>query len=249
MAMNKALTSDATPEFSIFAVRRALITSLQGYRPSHFAADRAADRQRYLAQIGHRDLEQELDGLFVCLREKFGFRRRQLQVGGPADGCGLIATPDFDLEITLLPDPDNGRGCLWRRTVSSIRQRHLMMDERLQSLLQPAASGLQISMRDDFDPERLIDLVEECCPSGLVVDYDRTATWCELSIPDLPVRVRIDAGLITVTGRNPVSPAELVAGYAAFQTRFAALLPRWTDGAPTRQVPASQAGQTLGQSG
>lgn len=226
--MEPAATTPATTttgDLSIFQQWRVPLRNLAGYRKSWQVPDEEAARNRLAIQWSRRDLDRRVDEVFARLRDPLGFRRQQIEVIGPADGCCVLTVPDFDVELGIRAVPPSPE-CLWHCSISGFRKPEWLNGNRLQPVFPGPVSGLQIGLDDLWSLGQIIDHTESCRPEGLLVSYDRTASWCELAWQDIPLRVRLEEGRVTAMAeQKPGSPGELVAWWTGFRNRLADRLP------------------------
>lgn len=217
-------------EFAILAERSVGVRQLKG-RPKNFRWSTTDwdSRQRQLAQWAEDDLEQEIDRLFSQLRSRFELKRRDITVTGPHLGTASLATPSLDIEISLLADADDAETATWRWAITRIREPEVLTSHSLDGLLDIPPNKIAIELDLPLDLEAIIDYIEDHPESELAVDYDRNATWCEVSLPNSPLLVRIDDESIVAASRSSLAIDQLLAAWVDFQRRFSAALP--VDGA------------------
>jgi hypothetical protein len=175
---------------------------------------------RYVTQLAKADLESDLEDKFALLRSAFALKRKQIQVSEPDEGVGVITTPGFVYELAIGLDESKAGHVIWNRSVSEVSDPDLLTASAFSEVFGNQFSTLEVSVPGGLDVEAMIDCVEDADPDSVKIDYDKDATWCEITLAESPAIVRATQDSIRVFSRSEISPAQLIEAYAELQTRF-----------------------------
>ena len=71
---------------------------------------------------------------------------------------------------------------------------------------------------DSIDMEQFIDHLEDRADEDLVLEYDRTATWCLLTTERIPGQLQVTPERISLTTPQPELPAQLLQSFFDYRT-------------------------------
>ncbi len=195
--------------------------SLSGFQKFHRVPQAAGDaEQRLLHNISQSELDEDLDATFARLRNEFGFKRKELVASDVNFGGGKIETPFFDFEISVELDESEPGTVRFRQVISNVRDPEKLFGEPFQKVFDNRFSVLEITAPEPLSVEAVIDLVEEAEPVGVLVGYDKAATWCELTFSETRAVVRVDADTIRVTASAGGTPRTLFETFLDVRQHF-----------------------------
>jgi len=220
MELNSVSKSDLLHSVLFSGRTKVLAKSLSGFEKRFRIPEEDDQRLLLFGKMAAGDVEKDLDTVFDKLKSVFGFKRRQLQVEGPVDGSGSIATPGFQYRIDLMLDPDAEKNVVWQRSVGRITEPDLVFSDEFHKAFGESLGFLQVDLCSPLDIESIIDHVEDAPGDQFQIDYDREATWCEIKTTDSVAVMRIDRDLISVKAPTALSPSDLFECYRQLQDQF-----------------------------
>jgi hypothetical protein len=184
------------PEMTFTVQRRVKLKSLFGWKKGDKIPDRVSDfSQSLIARCAAEELKKDLDDVYDKLKAAFGFTRRELVAAEAEDGAGTIITPHFNYSVTVAHNPDDLDEAIWTRTVDAIKTPAQISSEAFAAAFNGVFNTLAFMLPSKVSVEEFIDEVEAAKIPGVIVRYDRDATFCELQLPDA-------AGVITLHSKS-----------------------------------------------
>ncbi len=197
------------------------IKRLRGFqRHHHLPTFGCSSDLQFLAEITAVDMDEDLQAVFSSLRSAFGLKRRQITVTGPEFRCGVIATRYFNYEITVEPVEKDPGNILWRRAITGIRDPQQVFSNMFFAVFGNRFNILEISTRDPFQIEAIVDQVEDAQSSDVAVSYDKDLKGCEIKIDPSTAIVEITENRIRIVSDREVPPRELLETFLKVQREF-----------------------------
>ncbi len=197
------------------------IKRLRGFqRHHHLPSFGGSSDLRFLAEITAVEMDEDLQKIFSSLRSAFGLKRRQMAVTGPEFRCGVIATPYFNYEITVETVEKDPSNILWRRAITGIRDPHQVFSDMFFAVFANQFNILEISTRDFFQIEAIVDQVEDAQSSDVSVNYDKDLNGCEIKIDQFNAIVEITENRIRIVSHREAPPRELLETFLKVQREF-----------------------------
>ena len=165
--------------------------------------------RKNIEEAARAQLEADVEKVFASVRERLGYKRRDLEVVR-GDDYATLRTPDFEYSIQVEPDPETPGSIRWSRELSKIAHLELLEREAFQALFQDSFETLVCELGTQAPIAAIIDRIEEREPPGVRIDYDSRCTWCEVSLDRFPGIFRWEKSQITV--RGPGTSAFTLAG-------------------------------------
>ena len=191
--------------------RRLRVRDLRGFRRGHQAPAEYSDHTAaFVAKIAAVDLSTELDERFADFRRLLRCRRTDLQASDPEAGTAAITAPGFEYRITAALATDDPAEVIWRRQLSGFSERERICSPELAQVFPNVFDTLEFQPLQQLDPAAVIDRIEDQRPADIVLDYDRHATWCTLTLPRQHVEFRITSELVCMRLRQPATPEVLL---------------------------------------
>ena len=191
--------------------RRLRVRDLGGFRRGHQAPVEYSDHTAaFVAKIAAVDLSAELDERFADFRRVLKCRRTELQASDPECGTAVITAPGFEYRVTASLAADEPSEVIWRRQLSGFSDRERICAPELAQVFPNVFDTVEFQPLQPPDPAAVIDRIEDQRPAELVLDYDRHATWCTLTLPRQHVELRITLELVCMRLRQPATPEVLL---------------------------------------
>ena len=222
----------------MFACHREPIRRARGFEPHH-RVPRAIDHQSlsFVEQLTRRAIDDELQNTFDRIREAFAFKRRELSVHGPEQRRGVIETPRFVYELAVDLSQDDPTQLRWCRELTKVQFDDADDYGKLDRCVPPSDWTLEWTLVEPIDLGALIDHLEECDIAQMSLRFDKALAWCELTMTEIPCRLRFLAGAIQLVPDGMTRPGALLRALTQFQTSMDRSLVRrlvpavlWHDG-------------------
>lgn len=202
-----------------------LFKDLNGFQKHHRVPQSgSASDSQFLAKLTESDLDLILQQTFSDLRKGFGFKRRELAVTGPADGDGVIVTPDFTFEVNVSLLEEDISKVVWRSAIANIRQPAQIFSESFRRTFGNRFVILEVSTSAPLDIEAIIDHVEDAELDEVSINYDKDVTWCEICVANAEASVKVRDNSIRINSHRDVSPRQLLETFLEIQQQFLASL-------------------------
>lgn len=199
----------------------APVKSLRSFTKQTRIPERAGDGDnRWVRQLAEADIDADLDEKFSSLRSAFGFKRREIQVGRPDEGVGVITTPQFNYEISLALSENDPAKIVWRRAVTGFQALSVAFGSAFEQVFGGDFSVLEVTVDQPLDVEAIVDNVEDAESQDVSVDYDKDVTWCEITLRDSLTSIRVTEQTMRATGPNHVKPRDLVESFLRVRDKF-----------------------------
>lgn len=210
-----------TPEILLIAEKRIALKDLKGISKTASAPKKGIPlSQKYLNDLADDHLDENLQTTFAKLRSNFSFKRKELIADGPTDGIGIITTPAFIYETTVMPLENDNRNVILRRCIRHITDASAITGEEFSKTFDSAFNQLQVESETELDLEEIIDRVEDADSQDVEIDYDKDITWCKIGVSGTRTTITIGPHKILVTGPADVSPEELIDSFFELQNTF-----------------------------
>jgi len=194
--------------------RRTRVRDLKGFRKSHqLPAEYNDHTAAFIARIAADDLSDDLEQRFGDFRKQLNCRRTELIVSDPESGVATITTPWFEYRIAASLAEDDPSEVQWRWQLSDFRDPAKLSTPGIAQAFHGFFDTVEFLPSQWVDPTELIDQIEERKPDGVVLDYDRKATWCTLQIKGLGATMTVSDGLLSLHVPQPSSPGKLVESF------------------------------------
>lgn len=188
------------------------IRDLRGFQKSHSVPAESTNRTiQFVARIAEQDLGQDLDQYFDSLRRAFNYSRRQLVVSEPTGGVAAIETPEFEYRIVATQSDSVPTEVVMRRQVSRFADLNVVKSEEFSRAFGSLFNAVELTFAKPLLVEDVIDWVEEQSGDAALIDYDRTALWCSITLRGIPGGVlHVQADCLKVSTAAPNLAPELL---------------------------------------
>ena len=198
---------------------RVRVRKLAGFRRSHRVPAEDSSRTRaFVHRIAVPDLEADLDHHFAAFRDTLGFRRIELDVTDPVDGCASISTPLFRYQVSIRLVPDDPAWAVREKRLDGFPDIAPLLRPDLEIVFPHCFSMVEVVPEKPPAVEELIAALETRPRPGLKASYDRTATWVDLSFTEpASVCLHVRADCIRLKAPTPLPPRPLLRSYLRLQ--------------------------------
>lgn len=160
------------------------VAKLTGFAKHHSVPDEVNDAtERFVARIGSKEVEEEIDQVFQLLRTKMGYSRQDLS-SGMDSGAGSIITPDFDYYVSIMLDHDDPSIAILRRELSNIKTPQLIDSSDFGEVFAKRFSTLELELKQKIRIDEWIDKIESLKRQGhlmdIQIDYPKDCSYCEI---------------------------------------------------------------------
>ena len=207
---------------ALVSEQRSRVCDLAGFKKkTHQVPSEVTDRaQSFVGRIAARDIGNDLDARFAEFRQHFQFKRVELRVSDPENGCGMISTPWFDYRVTVTLSPDDASEAVWRRQVTDFRHPEPLLSPEFATVFGNLFNTVEFEPPEPIDVEDFIDAMEDRSDTSMQIDYDRTATWCQLSIESLPGQLKVENDRVAFVTSQPQLPAQLLDAFFRYREQL-----------------------------
>jgi len=198
--------------------RSGRVCDLSGFRKTHKVPTDVSDYTRsFVAGLTTAELTEELDLRFAEFRKQFKFKRVDMEVQDPSDGCAAIITPQFEYRISIALDQDDPTMYVFRRQVSKINGPDAIMTESFSTVFGNVFNAMEVNPPVSINVEDFIDSMEELDKPTLKLNFDRTATWCQLTIAAVQGELTVESDEISILLEQARPPAKLLEAFFQFR--------------------------------
>ncbi len=209
------------PDISFVAEQQIPVKELKGIsKAAGSSASKGPVSQKYLSELAQAELDADLDATFAKLKSSFRFKRKEISADGPADGMGVITTPLFFYEVTVVPMEDSHRNVILRRSVRNISTADVITGAEFFEAFGTRFNQLEVACENPLDLESIIDQIEDADSSDVDLDYDKDITYCTIGLKSMRTSIEVQPNLIHVKGPLDVTPADLVHSFFEMQNCF-----------------------------
>lgn len=192
--MDASPTQPATaPSSRITGTVTGRIRKLKGFQKHHHVPDSVNDATRsFVRRVGQEDVKALADDLYRDIRSSFGYKRREFDYSCD-EGQAWIKTPDFD--ATLRVDQDEAEPKLYQLSTDLVQLHNeaIAADPRLHACFSAHCHQLLIHFPTPIQVEEKIDAIEAIDALADCLSYEPDASRFELKLPDLDLRIEVDA--------------------------------------------------------
>ena len=210
---------------ALVSEQRSRVRDLSGFRKkNHQVPDECNDRtQAFVGKIAAAEIGDDLDTRFAEFRKYFRFKRVDLKVSAPENGFGAISTPWFDYRIAVTHAADDATEAIWRRQVTEFRETSSLLSSEFAAVFGKLFNTVEFQPPEPIDMESFIDSIEGREDDDIGIDYDRTATWCRLTMQKIPGELSVETDCVALITHQPQLPAKLLEAYFSFRNQLTGL--------------------------
>ena len=198
--------------------QRRRVRDLSGFLKSHKVPTEYNDRtQSFVGRIATLDISDDLDIRFAEFRRHFRLKRVDLRVSEPDEGTGAIATPWFEYRVTVTHSEEDAGEAIWRQQVTEFRDTERLFSSEFATVFGNLFDTVEFEPPEPIDMEAFIDSLENREGDDIKVEYDRTATWCQLMTEAVPGQLYVESDRVALVTQQPQLPAQLVEAFINFR--------------------------------
>lgn len=171
----------------------------------------------FVARIAEENLTDDLDQQFSDLRRHFKFRRSQMEVQDPGDGVAAIVTPQFEYRASIQIDEEDPSQYVRKQEVSRLATPEVLLSPEFTLAFGETFNSIEVTPPVLINLEDFIDSVEDLDKHTLNIDFDRNATWCQLTILRVPGELTVYANRITLQLTQTFPPTKLIDSFFQFR--------------------------------
>ncbi|MFY9251944.1 MAG: hypothetical protein WAO83_00710 [Fuerstiella sp.] len=198
--------------------RQLQVRDLAGFKKSHqVPSDDSEHTQAFVRRIAEGDIGADLDVRFAEFRRHFKFKRVDLRVQDPSDGFGAIVTPLFDYRVVAAMSSDDPGTAVIRSQVTNFCGQDVLLSPAFTSVFGMLFNSIEVSPPNSIHIETLIDTIEDQDEGNVVVQYDRSGTWCSLTIPQMTGELLVESDRILLRLGQAAAPKKLLDTFLRFR--------------------------------
>ncbi|MCA9049801.1 MAG: hypothetical protein KDA89_13790 [Planctomycetaceae bacterium] len=201
-------------DLRLVSEHRTHVRELKGFLKTHRVPVVANEHSRkFVAGIAAADISDDLDVQFAAFRKHLKVKRVDISVHEAQDGVGTITTPWFEYRLSVTASADDAATVLWRRQAANLRSPELLTDSRLSRIFGTLFDTVEFNPPGPIDLEELIDALEERDDESMSIQYDRSVSWCEVSLKPVPGVLKVETERIALRATTPIQPEKLIEGF------------------------------------
>jgi hypothetical protein len=199
---------------------RMKVKALGGFRKFHHLPDKVnASARKFVADIAHEDVKQDVDQIYTALRESLGYKRRDVE-GSSDRSSGFVRTPDFEYSVSIELADDDLSTVVVRREVAGIRAPEVILGKPFQKVFGGIFDTLVFEFTQPFDLETWVDRLEEELPKGVKVRTSSDCSFCDVHVKGNACMIRLYRDHVEIQGQKTPGSKGLVEGFLNFQDLF-----------------------------
>lgn len=208
-------------EIRLLNERKIGVKTLNGFR-KHLRLPNKGDTlsEKFIADLAESDLNEDLDEAFSKLRSGFGLKRKELTATEPMGNFGEVATPGFTYEVSVSPIEGESANVLWRRAISRIANAESVTCPEFEKTFGKQFNILEVVLEEPIEVEDVIDEVEDCDDPDVKVDYEKDASWCNITFRGRKESIYVQADKIRVSSGAEIAPSDLIEIFLSAHAQF-----------------------------
>lgn len=206
----------------IFYYKSMPLKELAGYRKGQKLPDSANPSwNAMVGTMGQADLDQDLQATLDLLRANFKFKRRELEVVGPADGQASLMMPPFSYQSAIELDEERLTHAKWKREVFGINEPDKLLTPEFDQCFGMANWTLQVPASSPLNIEAVIDNIEDAENDAIAIDYDKDFTRCDVKIEGVIGSLRVTRDAFLLSPPSSIKPRQIFETLLQMRTRLA----------------------------
>jgi hypothetical protein len=196
------------------------VKDLTQFRKTYQVPENASSSaRRFVARVAAPDIRADLDRIHDAARERFGYRRKDVEITVGQDGCGVLHVPDFEYTVCADLDPDDPSRLTWRREVGRFANPEFVCASGFSAVFGPAFDQLVFEFAQPVDVAGFVDRIEDDPPEGAKVAAASDGSACEIALTGFAGVVTVRRHAMTIRGRTGES-AGLLDAFLHFLRTF-----------------------------
>jgi len=198
-------------------VESVRVSSLSGFvKRHHHVPDYVSDRTKsFVESISKAEIEERVNNVFHAIKEHLNYKHREI-----LSETGRIVTPDFEYLAFCSQDEVDPEIALITEELANIKP-SIIENEAFNEVFENRFSQVVFEFPREIDVSKLIDEIEDLDREDVIIKYDHTGSWCELSFKDSEFSLRVEGRERTINSDLCRSPYELLQGFFKIQMRLA----------------------------
>jgi len=178
------------------------VKDLAGFRKSFQIPTNAGPSSRkFLARLAADEIRIGLDEVYAAVRDRFGYRRKDLDLHVDNDGSGFLKTPDFQYTVTASQDASDPASILWRREAGAFSNIAFARGDGFADVFGKVFDQIVLEFAEPVEVIALVDRLEDRPLPGTKVIVNAAGDACEVVLAGFAGRVTIDRHSLAVRGR------------------------------------------------
>jgi hypothetical protein len=179
------------------------VKELTGFRKSFRLPEHAGPSARqFITKCAAPDVRADLDTVFELVRERLGYKRKEIDTAVGSDGSGTLSTPDFVYTVSATLDPSEPSQVIWRREIGQLCDIDFVKSSGFESVFGRTFDQLMFEFAENVDVGELVDRLEDHLPDGVRVSVESDGRACVITLDGFAGSVRVERSRLTVRGRT-----------------------------------------------
>lgn len=194
------------------------IKSLSGFKKHHHVPTEVTDyTESFARSVSDKEIEEDLEAVYQNLKDEFGFRRRELEKGGPEDGSGTIICPYFTYNIFVSLNPDDPSEVVFHRNVTDIKEPDQVFTDEFENVFEGMFDTLEFSPPTRINLEDFIDQMEEIEDRLESLTFDSDCNYCKLRFDGVNAEMEVTESGVSIVHDSSEEPKVLIESFFATQ--------------------------------
>ena len=212
------LPNEPVTNILLLCDRQIPVRGLAGFRKSHQVPSEESDHtQAFVRRIAEGDIGADLDVRFTEFRRHFKFKRIELKVQDPCDGFGAIITPLFDYRVTAAMSTEDPSSAVIRSQVTNFCGPDTLLSPAFAAVFGTLFNSIEVCPPNDIHIESLIDTIEDRDDGLVTIHYDRSVSWCRLTVPSEQGELLVESDRILLSLGQAAVPQKLLDTFLRFR--------------------------------
>jgi hypothetical protein len=193
------------------------IRSLSGFvKGFHRVPERVSSAaESFVEKISQKEIEEEVEEVHGEIRSHMKYKRKDMIVD-----TGHIVTPDFEFWVETHQDSEDPSQAIISRRLTNISPK-IIDDDGFNQVFESSFEDITFEFKEELDIEDLIDQLEELNAKNIEIDYPADSSYCDLTIEDSELKIRITGNGVTVHAPEATAPKKLVQSFMSIQKALA----------------------------
>jgi len=199
-----------------------MVKTLSGFKKKHHTLPDTANAvtNAFLGRLCAGELEDEAEELFQNVRNKLGYKRKDIALNLTSP-MAVLSAKDFTFEIVYTLDETSPAEFAISQTLFDIKDGDLVRTDAFNAIFDELFTELSFTLKKGVRVESVIDAIEGLKgKQTLRVDYPSDCSECTISVEGVEAQVRCTGSSLDMVFPRAGSPRELLTQFAAVRSAF-----------------------------
>lgn len=171
--------------------------------------------ESWIKKIAQKLIEDELNEVGDSLRNKLGYKRKQIEAPLVEDGVGQLSTIDFDYIVSIEQSKSEAETYILTRSIANFKNSDILTRPEFNEVFKNTFNEIEFVLVGDLDVESVIDRIEDIDDEeNISVEYEHTdTTKCKVYIKGLSGYISLTERAFKLVSSNKNSPEKLILSF------------------------------------